>query len=95
MRTGVYLAGFSMGGMGAWDYVKHEPNRFAAVCPLSGFSAGPQNEAEAKLIQHVPIWIFNGDGDNGVRDSRLSYQMLKRRRSGRPLPRVRAVWARH
>ena len=74
----VYLVGFSMGGMGAWDYVKHEPNRFAAVCPLSGFSAGPQNEAEAKLIQHVPIWIFNGDGDNGVRDSRLSYQMLKR-----------------
>jgi predicted peptidase len=74
----VYLAGFSMGGMGAWDYVKHEPNRFAAVCPLSGFSVGPQNEAEAKLIQHVPIWIFNGDGDKGVGGSRLSYQMLKR-----------------
>ena len=35
----VYLTGFSMGGMGAWDYLKHEPDRFAAVCPLSGFSS--------------------------------------------------------
>ena len=74
----VYLTGFSMGGMGAWDYLKHEPNRFAAVCPLSGFSFGPQNAAEARAIRHVPIWIFNGDGDNGVGGSRLSYQMLKR-----------------
>ncbi len=74
----VYLAGFSMGGMGAWDYLKHEPKRFAAVCPLSGFSFGPQNAEEAKAIRHVPIWIFNGDGDDGVRGSRLSYQMLKR-----------------
>jgi len=73
----VYLTGFSMGGMGAWDYLKHEPHRFAAVCPLSGFNFGPQNPAEAKAIRHVPIWIFNGDGDPGVAGSRLSYQMLK------------------
>ena len=74
----VYLTGFSQGGMGAWNNLKHEPKRFAAVCPLSGFSYGPQNVAEAKAIRHVPIWIFNGDGDNGVGGSRLSYQMLKR-----------------
>lgn len=74
----IYLTGFSQGGMGAWDYLRHYPNRFAAVCPLSGFSYGPQNLEQAKEIKHVPIWIFNGDGDDGVNGSRLSYQMLKR-----------------
>ena len=64
--------------MGAWDYLKYEPHRFAAVCPLSGFSCGPQTVLEASAIKHVPIWIFNGDGDDGVGGSRLSYQMLKR-----------------
>jgi predicted peptidase len=73
----IYLTGFSQGGMGTWNYVRHAPDRFAAVCPLSGFSCGPQNLAEAKAIRHVPIWIFNGDGDRGVGGSRLSYQLLK------------------
>lgn len=74
----IYLTGFSQGGMGTWNFIKHYPNKFAAAAPLSGFSEGPQNLKQAHKIKYIPIWIFNGDGDEGVAGSRLSYQMLKR-----------------
>lgn len=76
--TRIYLTGFSQGGMGTWDYIDHYPNKFAAACPLSGFFHGPQNLKEAQEMKHIPIWIFNGDGDEGVDGSRRSYQMLKK-----------------
>lgn len=75
--TRIYLTGFSQGGMGTWNFIKHYPDKFAAAAPLSGFSEGPQNVEEAEKIKHIPIWIFNGDGDEGVGGSRLSFQMLK------------------
>lgn len=74
----VYITGFSQGGMGTWNYIKHYPHKFAAAAPLSGFSEGPQNLEQAEKIKHLPIWIFNGDGDKGVTSSRLSFQMLKK-----------------
>jgi len=73
----LYLTGFSQGGMGTWNFIKHYPHKFAAAAPLSGFSQGPQNTEEAEKIKHIPIWIFNGDGDDGVGGSRLSYRMLR------------------
>jgi predicted peptidase len=73
----LYLTGFSRGGRGTWNFIKNYPHKFAAAAPLSGFSEGPQTVEEAEKIKHIPIWIFNGDGDNGVGGSRLSYQMLK------------------
>jgi len=72
----LYLTGFSQGGMGTWNYIRNYPKKFAAAAPLSGFSHGPQNVAQAKEIGHIPIWIFNGDGDRGVGGSRLSFEML-------------------
>lgn len=74
----IYITGFSQGGMGTWNFIKNYPNKFAAAAPLSGFSEGPQNQDQAEEIKHIPIWIFNGDGDEGVGGSRLSFQMLKR-----------------
>ena len=74
----LYLTGFSQGGVGTWNFIKHYPHKFAAAAPLSGFSHGPQNVKQAEALRHLPIWIFNGDGDKGVSGSRLSYQMLKR-----------------
>ncbi len=74
----LYLTGFSQGGMGTWDFVKHYQHTFAAAAPLSGFSFGPQNIEDAEALRHLPIWIFNGDGDKGVAGSRLSYAMLKK-----------------
>ena len=35
------------------------------------------NAEEAKSINHVPVWIFNGDGDRGVKGSRISFKALK------------------
>ena len=72
-----YLTGFSRGGQGTWNFIRTFPNKFAAAAPLSGFSHGPQNAEEAKSIKHVPIWIFNGDGDRGVKGSRISFEALK------------------
>lgn len=76
--TRTYLTGFSQGGMGTWDLIKHYPRKFAAAAPLSGYFHGPQNAKQAKVISHLPIWIFNGDGDDGVVGSRKSYYMLKK-----------------
>ena len=76
--TRIYLTGFSQGGRGTWNYIRHYPHKFAAAAPLSGFNEGPQTVEEAEKIKHIPIWIFNGDGDRGVGGSRLSFQMLKR-----------------
>jgi len=76
--TRLYLTGFSQGGMGTWNFIKHYPHKFAAAAPLSGFSHGPQNVTQAETLKHLPIWIFNGDSDRGVAGSRLSYQMLKK-----------------
>lgn len=73
----LYLTGFSQGGIGTWNFIEHYPYKFAAAAPLSGFSEGPQNLKQAEEIKHIPIWIFNGDGDDGVAGSRLSFQMLK------------------
>ena len=73
----LYLTGFSRGGQGTWNFIRTFPNKFAAAAPLSGFSHGPQNAEEAKSIKHVPVWIFNGDGDRGVKGSRISFKALK------------------
>ena len=75
--TRIYLTGFSQGGMGTWNYARQYPRKFAAAAPLSGFEYGPQNVEQAAAIKHLPIWIFNGDGDDGVDDSRRSFQVLK------------------
>jgi predicted peptidase len=74
----LYLTGFSQGGRGTWNFVRHHPNKFAAAAPLSGSTEGPQDIEQAEAIRHVPIWIFNGDGDKGVAGSRSSFQMLKK-----------------
>ena len=73
----LYLTGFSRGGQGTWNFIRTYPDKFAAAVPLSGFSHGPQNAAEAGAIKHIPTWIFNGDGDRGVEGSRISFRALK------------------
>lgn len=73
----IYLTGFSKGGIGTWNYIRAHPRRFAAAAPLSGFFAGPQTAGEAAAIRHVPVWIFNGDGDRGVKGSRTSFKAMK------------------
>lgn len=73
----LYLTGFSRGGQGTWNFVRNYPEKFAAAVPLSGYFHGPQNVEEAKAIKNLPIWIFNGDGDRGVKGSRVSFKALR------------------
>ena len=73
----LYLTGFSRGGQGTWNFIRTFPNKFAAAAPLSGYFHGPQNAEQAKAIKQIPIWIFNGDGDKGVKGSRISFDALK------------------
>ncbi|MFL3667038.1 MAG: hypothetical protein ACJ06V_10720, partial [Verrucomicrobiota bacterium] len=73
----LYLTGFSRGGKGTWNFIRIFPNKFAAATPLSGYFHGPQNAEEANPIKQIPIWIFNGDGDKGVKGSRISFKALK------------------
>jgi predicted peptidase len=60
--TRVYLAGYSMGGYGAWSLAAAAPDRFAAIAPVSG--GGDPNDA-AKLSK-LPIWAFHGAKDKVV-----------------------------
>jgi hypothetical protein len=58
----IYVTGVSMGGMGAWDAIKWEPNLFAAAVPMSGYA----NPNTASIIKDIPIWAFHGSNDTIV-----------------------------
>src|SRR5258706_9687728 len=80
--TRVYLTGLSMGGHGTWYVAYRHPELFAAVVPICGWvrewpqfkgsvPAVPGDSAAvmANLVQRLgklPIWIFHGQGDQGV-----------------------------
>lgn len=57
--TRVYLTGLSRGGYGAWRLAIQNPNRFAALVPIS--SGGPL--PYAKRIKDLPTWAFHGQLD--------------------------------
>jgi predicted peptidase len=67
----VYLAGYSMGGMGAWRLAFAHPERFAALAPMSGFA----DPYWAPRLKAIPIWVFHGAKDNRVPPSE-SEQMV-------------------
>ncbi len=68
----VYLTGLSMGGNGAWRWAIEQPNRFAALAPICGWSY-PER---ATRIKHLPTWVFHGAKDEVVPIS-TSEEMVK------------------
>ena len=58
----IYLTGLSMGGFGTWDLAAYSPNRFAAIAPICGGG----NTLDAKLLIHLPVWVFHGAEDKVV-----------------------------
>jgi dienelactone hydrolase len=58
----VFLTGISMGGFGAWAIAAADPDRWAAVVPISG---GSDPDTAAKLT-NLPIWCFHGAADRIV-----------------------------
>jgi predicted peptidase len=69
---GIYIAGQSMGGLGAWALLQSQPDRWAAALVLCAFD----NFTNPKAIASVPLWIFQGDADVVV-PVNLVRQMVK------------------
>ena len=57
-----YIAGLSMGGMGAFELIARNPNYFAAGIAVCGGA----NPKWAKFFKNTPVWIFHGMRDNVV-----------------------------
>ena len=55
----VYVCGLSMGGMGTFEIVRRDPDRFAAAIAICG-GAHPDT---AKEIHKTAWWIFHGEDD--------------------------------
>src|SRR3989440_9359238 len=55
----IYLAGQSMGGLGAWGLLQTLPDRLAAALVLCAFD----NFTNVKAIARVPLRVFQGDAD--------------------------------
>ena len=62
----VYVAGYSMGGFGAWEAIQRWPDLFAAAVPVCGGG----DETQASRIAGVPVWAFHGALDPLVKVSR-------------------------
>lgn len=58
----LYLVGASMGGYGTFEWLVHEPGRFAAAIPI----CGGMPEGQAAKLKNTPLWIFRGENDNIV-----------------------------
>ncbi len=61
----IYLTGHSMGGFGTWDWATGNPEKFAAIVPVSGCSSSTDSITAWKL-RNMPIWVFHGDNDKVV-----------------------------
>ena len=70
----IYLTGFSYGGKACWQFLKADPNLFAAAVPVAGWPIGPvastptgqyltELKYEVKAYKHVPTRIFAGEED--------------------------------
>jgi len=62
----IYVTGLSMGGYGTFDAVSRRPKYFAAAVPICGGA----DEAQAKSVVHVPMWLFHGAKDTAVKPER-------------------------
>jgi predicted peptidase len=75
----VILAGMSMGGNGAWYLAYHDPERFAKLVVVCGFThdfrdglypaiveGDGRYERIAERVKELPIWIAHGGADDVV-----------------------------
>ena len=64
-----------MGGMGTFEMVARNPNKFAAAFPICGGT----NVRFASLMKDTPFWIFHGEADTvvPVTYSKEIYEALK------------------
>ena len=55
----IYIVGFSLGGLGAWDYIQHRPGFFAAANPQG---IAPR-QLDPAIVRRTPIWATIGAED--------------------------------
>jgi predicted peptidase len=58
----LYLAGQSMGGLGAWSTLQAYPAKWAAAVILCAYD----NFTDVKVLAQTPIWVFQGKADDTV-----------------------------
>ncbi len=74
----IYLSGHSLGGWGTWEWAINNPERFAAIAPISGAVFGElQNPWK---LRHLPVWVFHGEKDKntGVSYNFETVELLKK-----------------
>ncbi|MBN2378063.1 MAG: hypothetical protein JXD22_16820 [Sedimentisphaerales bacterium] len=70
----VYYSGFSLGGKACWEFLKADPNIFAAAMCGAGWAMGRPVEnptgallerlkQEVQIYKHIPTYIFVGEKD--------------------------------
>ncbi len=75
-KNRIYVTGLSMGGNGTWSIALAEPERFAAIAPVCGWSL----PSDACLLKEIAIWVFHGAKDNVI-PLRCSEVMVERLKS--------------
>ncbi|MBC8374184.1 MAG: dienelactone hydrolase family protein [Phycisphaerae bacterium] len=55
----VYCIGYSLGGLGTWNWARHSPKRLAAIVPVAFIA----NQTNLKNMVDLPIWAMAGTGD--------------------------------
>jgi predicted peptidase len=68
----VYVTGLSLGGMASWAWAAAEPQRFAAIAPVSADA----DVRTACSLKDTPIWDFHGDRDD-VLDPKGDFAMVE------------------
>jgi len=58
-KNRIYATGLSMGGHGTWELAIAQPDRFAAIAPVCGWS----DPEKACILKDVPIWVYHGAKD--------------------------------
>jgi predicted peptidase len=61
----IYLTGLSYGGFGTWYLANKHPKTWAAIAPIVGW--GPPDLMEPIAQHQLPVWVFAGGRDNGVK----------------------------
>ncbi len=72
--------GVSMGGYGAWHFGSSQPERFAAIAPISGGGHWAYGFPEKVCaLRDTPIWAFHGANDPviPINESEALVEMVK------------------
>ena len=67
-----------MGGSGTWNFAAAEPDRWAAIVPICGFS----NPDKAEKIKDIPCWVFHGDADPRIPVTESRQMVLALKKAG-------------